>query len=217
MAKRKVGAVFFERFELLDIFGPLEMLGVLPSFFEIVTLGETGSPIASTQGPRVAIDRRFDEAEQMDVLLVPGGLGTRTEIENEALLDFLRRQAPGLEILASICTGAGLLARAGLLDGRRATSNKMAFGWAVSQGPATTWVAEARWVEDGNVFTASGVAAGIDMALAVIERLLGPEIATKVAEGTEYEWHRDASWDPFAKLHGLVQEPDPRRAGSPER
>lgn len=204
MAKRRVGALFFDKFELLDIFGPLEMFGVLPELFELVTIGEQRPSIASTQGPRVVIEHSFDDAGQVDVLLVPGGIGTRVEVENEALLDFLRRQVPGLEILASICTGSGLLAKAGLLDGRRATSNKMAFAWAVAQGPRTTWVPEARWVEDGNVFTASGVAAGIDMALAVIARLVGPEIATRVANGTEYDWHRDPRWDPFAKIHNLV-------------
>jgi len=204
MARRKVGALFFEGFELLDIFGPLEMFGVLPDLFEIVTIGETRSALASAQGPKVVVDHLFDTAGQMDVLLVPGGIGTRAGVENERLLGFLRDQAPGLEILASICTGAGLLAKAGLLDGRRATSNKMVFSWPVSQGPKTTWVPEARWVEDGNVFTASGVAAGIDMALAVIARLVGVEVATHVANGTEYDWHRDADWDPFARLHGLV-------------
>ena len=204
MAKRRVGALFFDKFELLDSFGPLEMFGVLPELFELVTIAEKGPSVASTQGPRVVIERSFDDAGPVDVLLVPGGIGTRIEVENEALLDFLRRQAPGVEILASVCTGSGLLAKAGLLDGRRATSNKMAFAWAVAQGPRTTWVPEARWVEDGNVFTASGVAAGIDMALAVIARLVGPKIATRVANGTEYDWHRDASWDPFAKLHGLA-------------
>ncbi|MCL4683592.1 DJ-1/PfpI family protein [Myxococcota bacterium] len=204
MARRRVGALFFERFELLDAFGPLEMFGALPEHFEIVTIGERGPSIASTQGPRVVIERSFGDAEQMDLLLVPGGIGTRVETENEALLGFLGAQAPNLEILASVCTGAALLARAGLLDGRRATSNKMVFPWVVTQGPRTTWVPEARWVEDGDVFTASGVAAGIDMALAVIARLVGPDLATRVAHGTEYDWHRDASWDPFAKLHGLV-------------
>lgn len=204
MAKRRVGALCFDKFELLDVFGPLEMFGVLSDSFELVTIAETGPSIASTQGPRVVIERSFADAGQMDVLLVPGGIGTRVEVENDELLDFLRRQAPGLEILASVCTGSGLLAKAGLLDGRRATSNKKAFAWAVAQGPRATWVPEARWVEDGNVFTSSGVAAGIDMALAVIDRLVGPEIATRVADGTEYEWHRDSRWDPFAKLHGIV-------------
>lgn len=204
MAKRRVGALFFEQFELLDIFGPLEFFGVLPEQFEIVCIGESKPLIASNQGPNVAVEATFADCGQLDVLLVPGGIGTRREIDNAALIGFIRHQYPGLEILASICTGAGLLARTGLLDGRRATSNKMVFDWAKSTGPAVRWVPEARWVEDGNIFTASGVAAGMDMALAVIARLLGDETATAVAQGTEYDWHRDSSWDPFAAVHGLV-------------
>jgi transcriptional regulator GlxA family with amidase domain len=204
MAKRRVGALYFDRFELLDIFGPLEMFGVLEDHFEIVNVGETRPHMASNQGPKVVIEATFEDCGQLDVLLVPGGIGTRKEIDNPRLLGFIREQYPQLEILASICTGAGLLARTGLLDGRKATSNKMVFDWAVQQGPDVDWVPEARWVEAGNIFTASGVAAGIDMALAVIARLLGEVIATKVAQGTEYDWHRDSHWDPFAKLHGLV-------------
>ena len=91
-----------------------------------------------------------------------------------------------------------------MLDGKRATTNKLAFKWVVEQGPRVTWVPEARWVEDGKLFTAGGVAAGIDMSLAVIAKLLNPEIANRVAQGTEYDWHRDASWDPFAKAAGLA-------------
>jgi transcriptional regulator GlxA family with amidase domain len=202
--RRTIGAVLFPRFELLDIFGPLEMFGVLKDHFEIVTLGETQEPVASDQGPRSVIDRTFAAAGQIDVLLVPGGIGTRQQAKNPAMLNFLRETYPRLEYLASICTGSGLLAASGLLDGRRATSNKLAFAWPRSVGPGVEWVPEARWVEDGNVFTAAGVAAGIDMALALIARLVGDEIATRVAQGTEYDWHRDAGWDPFARLSGLV-------------
>jgi transcriptional regulator GlxA family with amidase domain len=149
-------------------------------------------------------DRGFDDPGHLDVLLVPGGIGTRKEAENPLMTDFLRRTYPGLEYLASICTGAGLLAASGLLDGRRATTNKMAFDWPRSVAPAVAWVPQARWVEDGNILTAGGVAAGIDMALALIAKLAGEETAIAVAQGTEYEWHRDAAWDPFARLAGLV-------------
>ena len=204
MAKLKLGAVFFDKFELLDVFGPLEMFGVLPEQFEIVTVGARQPTIASTQGPAVAIDRTFASCEQLDVILVPGGIGTRVEAKNPVLLDFLRAQYTKATLLASVCTGAGLLAGAGLLDGRRATTNKKAFAWVVEQGAKTTWVPEARWVEDGNVWTAGGVAAGIDMALAIVAKLVSPDVAEHVARYTEYDWHRDASWDPFAKLNNLV-------------
>ncbi|TDJ36889.1 MAG: DJ-1/PfpI family protein [Gammaproteobacteria bacterium] len=201
--KRTIGALLFPDFELLDIFGPLEMLGVLPDYFEIVTLAERSDPVASAQGPQTVIDRTFANPGGLDVLLVPGGRGTRREADNPAMLDFLRSTYPKLEYLASICTGSGLLAAAGLLDGKRATSNKKAFDWPQSQSDKVTWVPEARWVEDGNIFTASGVAAGIDMSLALIATLLNDKIASRVAEHTEYDWHRDNSWDPYAALAGL--------------
>lgn len=201
--KRTIGAVLFPEFELLDIFGPLEMLGVLPDYFEIVTLAEHADPVASTQGPQTVIDRIFADPGELDVLLVPGGRGTRREAENPAMLDFLRSTYPKLEYLASICTGSGLLAAAGLLDGRRATSNKKAFAWPQTLSDKVSWIPEARWVEDGNIFTASGVAAGIDMSLALLATLLDDKIARRVAEYTEYDWHRDSSSDPFAKLAGL--------------
>jgi transcriptional regulator GlxA family with amidase domain len=100
--------------------------------------------------------------------------------------------------------GFELLAKAGLLDGRRATTNKAAFAWPVSQGPQVQWVKTARWVQDGRVWTSSGVAAGIDMALALIAQLWDPATAEQIAGRTEYDWHRDPTWDPFAAIHGLV-------------
>ena len=96
------------------------------------------------------------------------------------------------------------MARAGLLDGRRATTNKASFAWVVGQGPKVDWVKEARWVTDGPYSTSSGVSAGIDMTLAVISQLELPQVADDIAIRMEYEWHRDSTWDPFAKVHGLV-------------
>ena len=202
--KRTCGAVVFPGFELLDIFGPLEMFGVLPDHFDIVMLGEGEELVPSAQGPRTALDRSFEAPGRIDILLLPGGIGTRKEVTNPAMLRFLSQIYPDVEYLASICTGSGILAASGLLNGRRATSNKRAFEWARGNSAAVTWVPEARWVEDGNVFTAAGVAAGIDMSLALIARLLGDDIATEAARRTEYEWHREAAWDPFARLAGLV-------------
>jgi len=201
---RTVGAVLFGDFELLDVFGPLEMLGVLPQHFRIVMLAERPEPVPSAQGPRAAIDRTFDDPGHLDVLLVPGGQGTRRESTNPRMLDFLTGAYPSLELVASVCTGAGLLAAAGLLAGRRATSNKQSFEWVTSQSAETDWIAEARWVEDGNVWTSGGVAAGMDMTLALIARLTDADTARWAAEHTEYEWHTDAAWDPFARRAGLV-------------
>jgi transcriptional regulator GlxA family with amidase domain len=134
------------------------------------------------------------------MVLVPGGFGTMQQLTNKALLDWLRQRAAKAEIVMSVCSGSALLAKAGLLDGRRATSNKQFFQFAVNQGPKVRWVKEARWVDDGDRVTSSGVSAGMDMALHVIARLYGEQVAQKLADGTEYQWHRDANQDPFAKF-----------------
>ncbi len=97
--------------------------------------------------------------------------------------------------------GLGAGGEGGVLDGKRATSNKKSFAWACSNSDKVQWVRQARWVDDGNRVTSSGVSAGMDMALAVIARLYGVEAAETIANFTEYEWHRDASWDPFAALY----------------
>jgi transcriptional regulator GlxA family with amidase domain len=207
MASHKtVGVLLFEGFELLDVFGPLEAWGMHAEAggWTIVTAAETAGAVKSAQGPRAMADYALADCPRIDVILIPGGKGTRREVSNASLLEWLRRRADEAEIVTSVCTGAALLARAGLLDGRRATSNKFSFNWVAGQGPAVEWMKQARWVEDGKFATSSGVAAGIDMTLALIARLAGVETAEQIAIRMEYEWHRDPSWDPFARIHGLV-------------
>jgi transcriptional regulator GlxA family with amidase domain len=115
------------------------------------------------------------------------------------MLAWLRDRAKAAEITMSVCSGSALLAKAGLLDGRKATSNKQYFQLAEQNGPEVQWIKKARWVDDGDRVTSSGVSAGIDMALHVIARLYGKESAERLAKGTEYTWHRNADDDPFAK------------------
>lgn len=201
---RRLGAVLFPGFELLDTFGPLELFGHLSGMVECVTVAAQAGPVASAQAVRAVADHAFADAPPCDLLLIPGGIGTRAEVDNPAILDFLRDRVPRTELTMTVCTGTAILARTGLLDGRRATTNKAVFHWVTEQGPRVEWVRAARWVEDGPFWTSSGVSAGMDMALAVIARLAGAEMADALATGTEYDWHRDATWDPFAKVHGLV-------------
>ena len=104
----------------------------------------------------------------------------------------------------SVCTGSGLLAHAGVLDGNRATTNKAAIHWVADQSPQVTWVPQARWVEDGTIFTSSGVSAGMEMALGAITRMHGRAAAEEAAKWAEYTWHDDADHDPFAAIHGLI-------------
>ena len=181
------------------------MLGYVPNL-EITLLAAQPGPVPSTQGPAAVAEHALDGATACDLLLVPGGIGTRTLVEDDALLASLATRSAAAELVMSVCTGAGLLARAGVLDGRRATSNKAAFAWVVDQGPHVEWQKEARWVWDGKFVTSSGVAAGIDMSLAVVEHLAGGEFAETLANRTEYEWQRDPGRDPFARIHGLVPD-----------
>ena len=200
----QVGAVLFAGFELLDVFGPLEMFGMLGEKASITMLAEQPGSIRSHQGPACVAEKTLAGDHGLDVLLVPGGMGTRSLVANAPFLAELRRQSDSACFVATVCTGSGLLARTGALDGRRATSNKAAFAWASSQGPGVTWVPKARWVEDGKFFTSSGVSAGMDMALGLIERIFDRETSVRTAHRAEYEWHQDRDWDPFAKLNGLA-------------
>jgi transcriptional regulator GlxA family with amidase domain len=204
MAQKTLGVLLFPEFELLDVFGPLEAFGHAKDWFRIVTVAERAGPVTSAQGPRAMADHGLADCPALDMLLVPGGMGTRREVNNPALVDWIARQARDAETTTSVCTGAALLAKAGVLDGRRATSNKRAFAWVAEQGPKVHWVRQARWVDDGTVVTSSGVSAGIDMALHLIGRIAGPAVRDEIATRMEYEWHSDAGADPFAKVCGLV-------------
>ncbi|HEY2837879.1 MAG TPA: DJ-1/PfpI family protein [Pirellulales bacterium] len=198
--ERTLGIVLYPKFELLDVFGPAEMFGNLQGRVKLVMVAEKAGPVASAQGPKAVADFSFDDCPPLDLVLVPGGFGTIAELKNEKLHDWLRARAEKAEITMSVCSGSALLAKAGLLDGRRATSNKQYFGLAVAQGPKVNWVKEARFVDDGNRVTSSGVSAGTDMALHVIERLYGKDLAEKIANGTEYQRQVDGAHDPFAKF-----------------
>lgn len=193
----RLGAILYNDFELLDLYGPLEMFGSLGDAVEIVTVAEATGPVRSFQGPQTVAEYDFGNAPQCELLLLPGGLGTIPELENQAMLDYLKTASAQAQQTMSVCSGSALLAKAGLLDGRRATSNKMFFDLARSQSSKVDWVEAARWVDADPFVTSSGVSAGTDMALAVIAKLFGAEQAETVARYTEYQWHRDADSDPF--------------------
>ena len=133
--RRQLAVVLFDGFDLLDVFGPLELLGALPDRFTISLVGPGADPVRSAQGPRVLADHVYGSAPLPDIVLVPGGIGTRQLVDDEPFLTWLRAWASRAALVTSVCTGSGLLAAAGLLEGYRATSNKRAFAWAVRQGP----------------------------------------------------------------------------------
>lgn len=195
--EKTIGIVLFEGFEVLDVYGPLEFWGHVPEL-EVVMIAEQAGPVRSGQGVATVAEYSFENAPPVDILMVPGGMGTRTEVNNENLLKFLRERNEKTELTTSVCTGSALLAKAGLLDGVKATSNKRAFKFAMDQSSSTDWVGKARWVEDGKFITSSGVSAGADMALGLIAKLYGHERAARLAATLEYVWNSDATNDPFA-------------------
>jgi putative intracellular protease/amidase len=202
--KLVLGMVVFEGFQLLDTFGPLEMFGALKDKVTILMIGEKAGTIKSTAGPAVLVDHTFADVPKLDIIMIPGGAGTRREVNNASFVAELKKLSEATPHVASICTGSAVLARTGLLDGLKATTNKRSYKWATSQGEKVVWIPQARWVEDGKYFTSSGISAGTDMALALIEKIFGKETAVKIANGAEYEWNHDPHHDPFAKLNGLV-------------
>jgi transcriptional regulator GlxA family with amidase domain len=198
---RTLGAVLYENFELLDLYGPLEMFGAVGSELKIVTVADEAGPVTSFQGPKTLAEFGYAECPELDLILVPGGLGTAMQLSDDgALIAFLRARSPAAEVTMSVCTGSAILAKSGLLDGRRATSNKQFFDFARAQSDTVDWVTEARWVEDGSFATSSGVSAGMDMALGIISRLYGEERAQEIANITEYEWQKDPTTDPFTRF-----------------
>jgi len=179
------------------------MFGLLGDGAEITVVAEKTGSVRSSAGPCGMAEATMAGSGGFDVLLIPGGIGTRKEMANPQFLADLRRLAETSRIVATVCTGSLLLARTGLLDGRKATSNKRAFQEVKTYAPKVEWVAKARWVEDGKYFTSSGVSAGIDMAFAVIAKLCGRETSLQIASRAEYTWYEDNSWDPFAAVAEL--------------
>ncbi|MFT4584454.1 MAG: transcriptional regulator GlxA family with amidase domain [Gammaproteobacteria bacterium] len=200
MPKQKIlGAILFKDFELLDLYGPLEMFGNLGPELKIVTIAECAGPIRSAQGPSTLAEYCFQSAPMLDFVLLPGGYGTFEQAKNSAMLEFLTVTAPAAQGLMSVCSGSGVLASAGLLDGRKATTNKLFFSAITGESPQVDWQKSARWVEDGNVFTSSGVSAGTDMSLAFIAKHYGIDRAHIVARMTEYDWQMNPDSDNFAQ------------------
>jgi putative intracellular protease/amidase len=139
----------YEGFELLDLYGPLEMFGSLDDQIKIVTVAATKGPIASFQGPQTVAEFDYQTCPHLDLLRLTGGLGTVQQLDSLATMSFLKAKAPTSQITMSVCSGSWILAKAGLLDSRRATSNKVYFKLAVQQSNKVDWIAEARWVADG--------------------------------------------------------------------
>ncbi len=198
MGHQDFNLLLFPGFEILDVCGPAEIFGQLAENYRLVCLSQDGGLVASRQG--LNIDTIPWHKVQAGPLLLPGGYGTRTLVEDQAYLQQLCELAQAAPFVLTVCTGSALLAKTGLLDGKKATSNKISFAFAQSMGPAVLWQKKARWVKDGKFYTSSGVSAGIDMALGFVAEHFGQEKAAEIASFTEYIWNQNQDDDPFAIL-----------------
>ena len=190
--------MIFEDVEVLDFCGPFEVFSVTrldeshrrqdPSPFEVLLVAESAGPVRTSGNMQVLPHVGFDDCPRLDIVVVPGGWGTRTEIGNQAMLSFVQRQASQASLVTSVCTGALILGKAGLLDGLRATTHWQALDLMSDLLPDVRVDRHSRVVEDGNVFTSAGISAGIDMALRVVARELGEDVARATARYMEYPY-----------------------------
>jgi transcriptional regulator GlxA family with amidase domain len=201
MDRRRVGIVVFPEVEVLDFCGPFEVFSAArldeakrregPSPFDVIVVAESREAVTATGGLRVLPDTDLRGCPLLDVLVVPGGWGTRKEVNNERLIGWLRRRAVEAELVASVCTGSFLLAQAGLLAGRRATTHWRSLDRLAETYPDVTVVRDEHVVEDDTLITSAGISAGIDMALRVVARLHGEAVARATARHMEYPYPAD--------------------------
>lgn len=190
-----ISVVLFEGFTTLDFTGPVEALQRIPEY-SVRYFSLCGGPVGNGKG--LAIETLPLAGARPGILLVPGGFGTRRLVNDSAFVSALRKAAEESVYCLTVCTGSALLAKTGLLDGMRATSNKRAFDWVVSVNPSVLWQRHARWVSDGKFYSSSGVSAGIDMALGFISDRSGEEKAREIADSMEYVRNSNPADDLFA-------------------
>lgn len=191
-----VNILLFDDFETLDAFGPVEILGQIDDY-KIKYYSLNGGIIMSKQGTAI-ITEKVDNASKEGILVIPGGKGTRALVNDIQFLQALRETAELSSYCLSVCTGSALLAKTGLLNNKKATSNKNAFDWVVAVNPGVNWIRKARWVVDAKYYTSSGISAGIDMTLGYINDRFGEQKAIEIAQHIEYIWNADCSQDLFA-------------------
>jgi transcriptional regulator GlxA family with amidase domain len=197
MTTRTLAILVFDDVEVLDFCGPFEVFSVANRFtaspaFSVLTVAENAGSVVTRGGLSVNPHHRLGDCPRPDILLVPGGQGTRREMNNPALIDWIKKASGQAELVLSVCTGALLLAKAGLLDGLETTTHHGAIDLLRQTAPNTMVHADRRFIDNGRVVCSAGIAAGIDMSLHVVGRLLGEEVAEMTAKQMEYPWPKKA-------------------------
>jgi transcriptional regulator GlxA family with amidase domain len=192
-----VGILIFDDVEVLDFCGPFEVFSVArpvgensdeARLFNVVTIAEEDRIIICRGGLLVKPHVTIENHPQLDILVIPGGQGTRRERHNQRLLDWIKQQDQKINLMTSVCTGAFLLAESGLLDNHRTTTHWGSIEWMRETYPNVEIIADERVVDEGHIITSAGVSAGIDMSLHVVSRLYGADVAAWTARRMEYEY-----------------------------
>ena len=184
---KTIGFLLFDDVEELDFVGPWEIFSIWNHAFDgpnTITVSQRGGEIVCAKGLKVISEFDFSQCPPLDILVIPGGQGTRAEVQNTVLIDFIRERAKQCEHILSVCTGAFLLQSAGLLDNKKATTHWRSLDRLREFKQIT--VEEKRFIQDGNLWTSAGISAGIDMALAYIAHVAGPDLAGKIQFNAEY-------------------------------
>jgi transcriptional regulator GlxA family with amidase domain len=200
---KRVGIFVYEKFEPLDVWGYTQAFAIArflgqqygdpgPYPFHILFIAKTLDPVRSYNGPAVTPDMTQETAldERFDVLMVPGGYGTAAVLD-DATIAWFKAMDARVPLMTSVCTGAAVLAKAGLLNGKPAATNHNAFDWVRTFGPDVLWDRTSRWCDAGKYVTSAGVSAGTDMAFYLVARLMGQAVADIAAAEAEYHWQRD--------------------------
>jgi len=210
--------IVFPAFQALDVFGPLDMFNILSINYplNLYVLSDTLNPVSTQHRMPTVSNSNFSESiipthtfdnapDDIEVLIIPGGVGTRAFAPAlDPHVAFIKKTYPKLKYFIGFCTGVGLVARSGILDGVRATGNKRSWSWVTAQSDKVHWVAEARWIQSGNIWTTSGISASIDGMYNYVQTIYGEDVALNLANSLEYERELDWKHDPFSKLYNLT-------------
>jgi transcriptional regulator GlxA family with amidase domain len=193
-----VGILIFDDVEILDVAGPFEVFAVTrlndqqrlqqSSPFKVYLISETNKQITAIGGLRLTPDVTITECPELDLLIIPGGWGTRKESKNKILVNWISNQFTNDRLIASVCTGSSLLGKAGLLDGRDATTHWRAFDFLKESAPKARILKNVRFTLIEPIFTSAGVSAGIDLSLRIVSHFFGTEIGQATARYMEYPY-----------------------------
>jgi transcriptional regulator GlxA family with amidase domain len=189
----RVGSFLFNKVEVLDFAGPFEVFSLTTlendeKPFVVETVSEKGNLVNARNGLKVQPDYNFDNMPQFDILIIPGGPGARDqEIHNDNVIKWIANQMQNVEIMTSVCTGALLLAKAGLLKGKKGTTHWASLERLKKEFPEVDVQQGVKYVDEGNIVTSGGISAGINMSFHIVKRLLGTEVAQKTAKRMEYD------------------------------